>query len=124
MALSCGSFITTFYDFLNAFINAVFVSSSASNEDITKNAKVLKQADIASIEPMLLKSQLNLADHEFQIEDFQIARIVLFGEPSVNYWDGRPPKKTYKNSLKKQIGACHIGHQMWSTIAVNYKATH
>ena len=83
------------------------------------NVEVLEQANITSIEAMLLKSQLRWAGHVFRMEDHRLPKITLYGELSTGHRDIGGPKKRYKDSLKKSLGACHIDHRQWSTLAAD-----
>ena len=87
--------------------------------DYVTNVEVLEQAEITSIEAMLLKSQLRWAGHVSRMEDHRLPKIVLYGELSTGHRDRGAPKKRYKDSLKKSFGACHINHHQWSTLAAD-----
>ena len=87
--------------------------------DYVTNVEVLEQAEITSIEAMLLKSQLRWAGHVFRMGDHRLPKIALYGELSTGHRDRGAPKKRYKDSLKKSLGACHIDHRQWSTLAAD-----
>ena len=87
--------------------------------DFVTNVEVLEQAVITSIEAMLLKSQLRWAGHVSRMDDHRLPKIVLYGELSTGHRDRGAPKKRFKDSLKKSLGACHIDHSQWSTLAVD-----
>ena len=53
------------------------------------------------------------------MDDHRLPKIVLFGELSTANRDRGAPKKRYKDSLKKSLGACHIDHSQWSTLAAD-----
>ena len=78
---------------------------------------VLEQADIASIEAMLLKIQLRWAGHVSRMEDHRLPKIILYGELSSGLRNRGAPKKRYKDNLKKSLGACNISHLEWTTLA-------
>lgn len=90
--------------------------------DYVTNVEVLEQAGIASIEAMLLKSQLRWAGHVSRMEDHRLPKIALYGELSSGHRDRGAPKKRYKDSLKKSLGVCHIDHHQWSTLAADRQA--
>ena len=87
--------------------------------DYVTNVEVLEQAEITSIEAMLLKSQLRWAGHVSRMEDNRLPKIALYGELSTGHRDRGAPKKRYKDSLKKSLDACHIDHRQWSTLAAD-----
>ena len=78
--------------------------------DYITNLKVMERADITSIEAMLLKIQLCWADH-------RLPKIILYGELSSGLRNRGAPKKCYKDTLKKSLGACNISHLEWTTLA-------
>jgi len=90
--------------------------------DYVTNVEVLEQAEIISIEAMLLKSQLRWAGHVSRMEEHRLPKIALYGELSTGHRDRGAPKKRYKDSLKKSLGACHIDHRQWSTLAADRQA--
>ncbi|XP_037780222.1 uncharacterized protein LOC119576642 [Penaeus monodon] len=90
--------------------------------DYVTNVEVLEQAEIISIEAMLLKSQLCWAGHVSRMEEHRLPKIALYGELSTGQRDRGAPKKRYKDSLKKSLGACHIDHRQWSTLAADRQA--
>ncbi|XP_063595009.1 uncharacterized protein LOC134771986 [Penaeus indicus] len=90
--------------------------------DYVTNVEVLEQAEISSIEAMLLKSQLRWAGHVSRMEEHRLPKIVLYGELSTGHRDRGAPKKRYKDSLKKSLGACQIDHRQWSTLAADRQA--
>ena len=90
--------------------------------DYITNVEVLERAEITSIEAMLLKSQLRWAGHVSRMEDHRLPKIALYGELSTGHRERGAPKKRYKDSLKKSLGACHIDHHQWSTLAADRQA--
>ena len=78
---------------------------------------VLERADIISIEAMLLKIQLRWTGHVSRMEDHHLPKIILYGELSSGLWNRGAPKKRYKDTLKKSLGACNISHLEWTTLA-------
>ena len=84
--------------------------------------KVLEQAEIASIETLLLKSQLRWAGHVSSMDDHHLPMIALYGELSTGHRDRGAPKKRYKHCLKKSLDSCHIDHYQWSTLAADREA--
>ena len=85
--------------------------------DFVTNVEVLEQADIPSIEAMLLKSQLRWAGHVSRMEDHRLPKIVLYGELSTGHRERGAPKKRYKDGLKKSLATCNIDHRGWSDMA-------
>ncbi|XP_037779487.1 uncharacterized protein LOC119576032 [Penaeus monodon] len=73
--------------------------------DYVTNVEVLEQAEIISIEAMLLKSQLRWAGHVSRMEEHRLPKIALYGKLSTGHRDRGAPKKRYKDSLKKSLGA-------------------
>ena len=73
--------------------------------DYITNIVVLERADITSIEAMLLKIQLRWAGHVARMEDHRLPKIILYGELSSGLRNRGAPKKRYKNTLKKSLGA-------------------
>ena len=71
---------------------------------------------------MLVKTQLRWAGHVSRMEDHRLPKITLYGELSSGTRNRGAPKKRYKDVLKKHLGACHISHQEWSTLAGNRNA--
>ncbi|XP_063588714.1 uncharacterized protein LOC134765849 [Penaeus indicus] len=90
--------------------------------DYVTNVEVLEQAEISSIEAMLLKSQLRWAGHVSRMEEHRLPKIALYGELSTGHRDRGAPKKRYKDSLQKSLGACQIDHRQWSTLAADRQA--
>ena len=66
--------------------------------DFVTNVEVLEQAEVLSIEAMLMKSQLRWAGHVSRMEDHRLPKIVLYGELSTGHRDRGAPKKRYKDS--------------------------
>ena len=87
--------------------------------DYVTNVEVLEKAEIPSIEALLLKSQLRWAGHVSRMEDYRLPKITMYGELSTGYRERGAPKKRYKDSLKKSLGACHIDTNNWSTLAAD-----
>ena len=82
---------------------------------------VLDQAEITSIEVILLESQLWWAGHVSRIRANRLPKIALYGELSTGYCDRGAPKKCFKDSFKKTLGTCHIDHHQWSTLAADHQ---
>ncbi|KAK2563730.1 hypothetical protein P5673_012716 [Acropora cervicornis] len=76
--------------------------------DSITNVEVLEQAEVSSIEAMILK-----------LEDHRLPKIVVFGELSSGHRDRGAPKKRYKDNLKKSLIACNIDHRQWSNLAAD-----
>ena len=87
--------------------------------DYVTNVEVLQQAEITSIEAILLKSQLRWARHISRMDDHRLPKTALYGEPSTGHRDRGAPKKRSKDSLKKSLSASHIDHRQWSTLAAD-----
>ncbi|XP_069776220.1 uncharacterized protein [Narcine bancroftii] len=87
--------------------------------DFITNIEVLELAESASIESMLLKTQLCWVGHVSRMEDYCLPKIVLYGELSTGHRDRGAPKKRHKDCLKKSLGACHNDHRQWADIASN-----
>ena len=87
--------------------------------DYVSNFVVLEQAEITSIEAILLKSQLRWAGHVSRMHDHRLPKIALYGKLSIGHRNRWAPMKGYKDSLKKSLGACHIYHRQWSTLAAD-----
>ena len=85
--------------------------------DYITNIIVLERADITSIEAMLLKIQLRWAGHVARMEDHRLPKIIIYGELSFGLRNRGAPKKRYKDTLKKSLGACNISHLEWTTLA-------
>ena len=90
--------------------------------DYVTNVEVLEQAEITSIEAMLMKTQLRWAGHVSRMENHRLPKIALYGELSTGYRNRGAPKKRFKDSLKKSLNACHIDHRQWSTLAADRQA--
>ena len=87
--------------------------------DYVSNVEVLEQTEITSIEAILLKSQLSWAGHVSRMDDHRLPKIALYGELSAGHRNRGAPKKRYKDSPKKSLGACHIDRRQWSTLAAD-----
>ena len=112
-------------------IAATSTSSSASTSaacapfyihwsDLITNVEVLEQAEVSSIEAMILKYQLRWAGHVSRLEDHRLPKIVLFGELSSGHRDRGAPTKRFKDNLKKSLTACNIDHGQWSNLAADH----
>ena len=51
------------------------------------------------------------------MEDHHLPKIILYGELSCGLWNRGAPKKRYKDTLRKSLGACNISHLEWTTLA-------
>ena len=88
--------------------------------------EVLEQAEITSIESMLMTSQLNWAGHVFRLEDFNLAKTAIYGElfagqrdrdasnellglPEILLWSlsHRPPQLVNGRCQENSLAACH-----------------
>ena len=87
--------------------------------DLITNVEVLEQAEVPSIEAMILKYQLRWAGHVSRLEDHRLPKIVIFGELSSGHRDIEAPKKRFKDNLKKSLTACNIDHRQWSNLAAD-----
>ena len=87
--------------------------------EFVTNVEVLEQAKLTSIEAMLLKSQLRWVGHVSRMEDHRLPKIALYGERSSGHRNIVAPKKRYKDTLKKALGACDIDHHQWTTLAAD-----
>ena len=87
--------------------------------DLITNVEVLEQAEVPSIEAMILKYQLRWAGHVSRLEDHRLPKIIMFGELSSGHRDRGAPKKRFKDNLKKSLTACNIDHRQWSNLAAD-----
>ena len=87
--------------------------------DFITNVEVLEQAEVSSIEAMILKYQLRWAGHVSRMEDHRLPKIVMFGELASGHRERGAPKKRFKDSLKKSLTACNIDHRQWSDLAAD-----
>ena len=87
--------------------------------DFVTNVEVLEQAEIPSIEALLLNYQLRWAGHVSRMEDHRLPKIALYGELSTGFRERGAPKKRYKDCLKKSLTTCHVDHQTWSDVAAD-----
>ena len=87
--------------------------------DFTTNVEVLEQAEVSSIEAIILKYQLGWAGHVSRLEDHRLPKSVMFGELSSGPRERYAPKKPFKDSLKKSVTACNIDHRQWSNLAAD-----
>ena len=85
--------------------------------DFVTNVEVLEQAEVPSIEAMLLKCQLRWAGHVTRMEEHLLPKIIVYGELSAGHRDRGTPKKRYKNCLKKSPKSCNIDLHQLTTIA-------
>ena len=76
--------------------------------DFITNVEVLEQAEVPSIEAMILKYQLRWAGHVSRMEDHRLPKIVLYGELSTGHRERGAPKKRFKDSLKRSLTTCNI----------------
>ena len=53
------------------------------------------------------------------MEDHRLPKIALYGELSSGHRNIGAPKKRYKDTLKKALGACDIDHHQWTTLAAD-----
>ena len=84
------------------------------------NVEVLDQAEITSVEAMLLKSQLRWAGLVYRMEVNRLPNIAQYRELSISYRDRGAPKKRFKDSLMNTLGTCHIDHHhQWSILAAD-----
>ena len=87
--------------------------------DFITNVEVLEQAEVPSIEAMILKYQLRWAGHVSRMEDHRLPKIVLYGELSTGHRERGAPKKRFKDSLKRSLTTCNIDHKQWSDLAAD-----
>ena len=85
--------------------------------DYINNLIVLEWADITSIETMLLKTKLRWAGHVSRMEEYRLSKIILYGELSSGLRNRGAPKKHYKDTLKKSLGAILSGLHLPKTTA-------
>ena len=84
------------------------------------NVEVLEQAEVSSIEAMILKYMLRWAGHVSRLEDHHLPKIVMFGELSSGHCDRGAPKKRFKDNLKKSLmDMGNMDHRHWSNLAAD-----
>ena len=83
--------------------------------DFITNVEVLEQAEVSSIEAMILKCQLRWAGHVSRMEDHRLPKIVF----STGHRERGAPKKRFKDNLKKSLTTCNIDHKQWSDLAAD-----
>ena len=85
--------------------------------DYVSNEDVLEEAQLPSIESILLKQQLRWAGHVTRMEDSRMPKAVLFGELKAGKRNRGAPKKRYKDQLKKQLSLADIPPNSWQDAA-------
>ena len=85
--------------------------------DYVSNEDVLEEAQLPSIESILLKQQLRWAGHVARMEDPRMPKAVLFGELKAGKRNRGAPKKRYKDQLKKQLSLADIPPNSWQDAA-------
>ena len=85
--------------------------------DYVSNEGVLEEAQLPSIESILLKKQLRWAGHVTRMEDSRMPKAVLFGELKAGKRNRGAPKKRYKDQLKKQLSLADIPPNSWQDAA-------
>ena len=103
---------------------AFTLSTNIHWSEFITNVEVLEQAEVPSIEAMLLKYKLRWVGYVYRMEDHRLPKVVLYGELSIGHRDRRAPKKRYKDCLKKSLNVCHIVCLQWSDMAADREAWH
>ena len=85
--------------------------------DYVSNEDVLEEAQLLSIESILLKQQLRWAGHVARMEDSRMRKAVLFSELKAGKRNRGAPKKRYKDQLKKQLSLADIPPNSWQDAA-------
>ena len=114
------SIFQVFRSFYDVFIRFNYIHWSDFHwSDFITNVEVLEQAEVPSIEAMILKYQLRWAGHVSRMEDHRLPKIVLYGELSTGHRERGAPKKRFKDSLKRSLTTCNIDHKQWSDLAAD-----
>ena len=81
------------------------------------NEDILEEAQLPSIDSILLKQQLRWAERVARMEDSRMPKAVLFGELKAGKRNCGAPKKRYKDQLKKQLSLADIPPNSWQDAA-------
>ena len=84
-------------------------------QDRKTNTEVLEQANIPSIESMLLSRRW--AGHLARMDDSRMPKAVFYGELRDGKRKRGAPKKRFKDQLKQQLNLTSIKEQHWDSIA-------
>ena len=87
--------------------------------DYISNEDVLEEAQLPSIESILLKHQLRWAGHVARMDDSRMPKAVLFGELKSGKRNLGAPKKRFKDQLKKQLSQADIPLSSWQAEATD-----
>ena len=88
-------------------------------QSLTPDTDVLKQADLPSIEMLLIRSQMRWAGHLTRMDDTRLPKQLFYGELHCGKRPPHKPKKRFKDVTKCNIKALEIDVDTWETQSVN-----
>ncbi len=83
------------------------------------NISVLEQAQLTSIEAMIVKSQLRWSGHLVRMEDSRLPKQLFYSELHQGKRTRGGQSKRYKDTLKSILKQCSISHDTWEHQARN-----
>ena len=86
-------------------------------EDKRTNLSVLDQAEVTSIETLIVKNQLRWTGHVIRMGDERLPKQIFYSELSEGKRDVGGPKKRFKDNLKTNLKKCEINVTTWEEVA-------
>ena len=86
-------------------------------EDKRTNLSVLDQAEVTSIETLIVKNQLRWTGHVIRMGDERLPKQIFYSELSEGKRDVGGPKKRFRDNLKSNLKKCEINVNTWEEIA-------
>ena len=85
--------------------------------DKVSNVKVLRKANIPSVEALLVNAQLRWSGHLVRMAEDRLPKQLFYSELTGGCRGRGRPKLRYKDTLKKSLQKCNISTTQWETMA-------
>ena len=86
-------------------------------EDRRTNTSVLEEANITSIEALIMNHQLRWAGHVVRMNDLRLPKQIFYSELRGGTRNVGGQKRRFKDSLKANMKLCEIDYKTWETDA-------
>ena len=88
-------------------------------QDRRTNSSVLEEANVTSIESIIIKNQLRWAGHIVRMPMSRLPKKILYGELSNGKRNQGGQRKRFKDNLKRNLKQCAINTEDWEEQASN-----